>query len=80
MIVFGRWPHLATFSRRERFGTAWRHLNAMIRHSKVLPVKLPMASVPNVIVTVKNRALSPVVRLFIEQAPEVAKPLAKRKR
>jgi DNA-binding transcriptional LysR family regulator len=47
---------------------------------KVLPVDLPMASVPNVIVTVKNRILSPVAQLFIEQAREVAKPLAKHKR
>jgi DNA-binding transcriptional LysR family regulator len=47
---------------------------------KVLPVELPMARVPNVIVTVKNRALSPVSRLFIEQAREVAKRLAKHER
>jgi hypothetical protein len=32
------------------------------------------------IVTLKNRTLSPAVRLFIEQAREVAKPLAKRVR
>jgi DNA-binding transcriptional LysR family regulator len=47
---------------------------------KVLPVDLPMARGPNVIVTVKNRILSPVAQLFIEQAREVAKPLAKHKR
>jgi DNA-binding transcriptional LysR family regulator len=47
---------------------------------KVLPIELPMADVPNVIVTVKNRILSPVAQLFIEQAREVAKPLAKHKR
>src|SRR5262245_6726707 len=35
---------------------------------KVLPVKLPIASVPNGIVTLKNRTLSPVARLFIEHA------------
>jgi LysR family pca operon transcriptional activator len=46
---------------------------------KVLPVDLPMARVPNVIVTVRNRILSPVAQLFIEQAREVAKPLAKYK-
>lgn len=44
----------------------------------VLPVKLPMASVPSGIVTLKNRTLSPVARLFINAAREVAKPLAKR--
>jgi len=47
---------------------------------KVLPVKLQMAHVQNVIVTLKNRALSPVAQLFIDCAREVAKPLARRKR
>jgi hypothetical protein len=46
---------------------------------KVLPVQLPMARVPNGIVTLKTRALSPVAQLFIECAREVAKPQAKRK-
>ncbi len=46
---------------------------------KILPVELPMARRPNGIVTLKNRALSPVARLFIDWAREVAKPLAKRK-
>jgi DNA-binding transcriptional LysR family regulator len=46
---------------------------------KVLPVKLPMARLPNGIVTLKNRTLSPVAQLFIDCAREVAKPLAKRK-
>ena len=46
---------------------------------KILPVKLPMARLPNEIVTLKNRALGPVVQLFIDCAREVAKPLAKRK-
>jgi DNA-binding transcriptional LysR family regulator len=46
---------------------------------RILPVELPMARVPNGIVTLKNRTLSPVARLFIDSAREVAKPLAKRK-
>ena len=46
----------------------------------VLPIELPMARVPNGIVTLKNRTLSPVARLFIEHTREVAKPLAKGKR
>jgi DNA-binding transcriptional LysR family regulator len=45
---------------------------------KVLPVELPIASVPIGIVTLKNRTLSPVARLFIEHAREVAKPLARK--
>jgi len=46
---------------------------------KVLPVELPIARLPNGIVTLKNRALSPVARLFIDCARTVAKPLAKPK-
>lgn len=46
---------------------------------KILPVALPMARRPNGIVTLKNRALSPVAKLFIDCAREVAMPLAKRK-
>ena len=49
------------------------------RHEfKVLPVNLPLPSVPVGIVTLKNRTLSPAARLFIEHAREVAKPLARR--
>jgi DNA-binding transcriptional LysR family regulator len=47
---------------------------------KVLPVELPMARRPNGIVTLKNRAISPVAQIFIDCAREVAKPLARRKR
>ncbi len=43
---------------------------------KVLPVKLPAAEVPNGIVTLKNRTLSPVAQLFIDNAREIAKRLA----
>jgi DNA-binding transcriptional LysR family regulator len=46
---------------------------------KILPVELPTARRPNGIVTLKNRALSPVARLFIDCAREVAKPLTKPK-
>jgi DNA-binding transcriptional LysR family regulator len=46
---------------------------------KVLPVRLPAARLPVGIVTLKNRTLSPVARLFIETTREVAKPFAKRK-
>jgi DNA-binding transcriptional LysR family regulator len=47
---------------------------------KALPVELPMARLPNGIVTLKNRTLSPIAQLFIDCAREVAKPLAKTKR
>jgi DNA-binding transcriptional LysR family regulator len=46
---------------------------------KELPVKLPITSGPIGILTLKNRALSPVTQLFINCAREVAKPLSRRK-
>jgi len=44
---------------------------------KVLPIELQHARVPIGIVTLKNRTLSPVAKLFIETARKVANPLAK---
>jgi DNA-binding transcriptional LysR family regulator len=51
------------------------------RHTEVkaLPVQLPMAPVLNGIVILKNRTLGSVARLFIKNAREVAKLLAKPK-
>ena len=46
---------------------------------KILPVKLPLARMPIGVATLKNRSLSPVAKLFIEHAREVAKSLAKNK-
>ena len=40
---------------------------------KVLPVEFRTSRVPTGIVTLKNRSLSPVAKLFIETAREVAK-------
>jgi DNA-binding transcriptional LysR family regulator len=47
---------------------------------KALPVELPIRSTPVGIVTLKNRTLSPVVRLFIDYTRAVAKQLAKENR
>ena len=44
---------------------------------KVLPIKLPRWQLPYVLVTLKNRTLSPAAQLFIEYVRELAKPLAK---
>jgi DNA-binding transcriptional LysR family regulator len=44
---------------------------------KVLPIKLPVGPRPVAIVSLKNRTLSPVAKLFIDCAREVTKPLAK---
>src|SRR5215467_1197665 len=46
---------------------------------KVLPIDLGVPPQKVAIFTLKNRTLSPAVKLFIECAREVAKPLAKRK-
>jgi len=43
---------------------------------KVLPIELPIQPRPVGIVTLKNRTLSPVAKLFIERAREVTQPLA----
>jgi DNA-binding transcriptional LysR family regulator len=47
---------------------------------KKLPVELPIASEPIGIITLKNRAPSPVVQRFMDCAREVAKPLARQRR
>jgi DNA-binding transcriptional LysR family regulator len=46
---------------------------------KVLPIKLQHARAPVGIITLKNRTLSPVAQLFIDEAREVAKPLRGRR-
>ncbi|MET4798202.1 LysR family transcriptional regulator [Bradyrhizobium sp. LB11.1] len=46
---------------------------------KVLSVELPAARRPNGMVTVRDRAVSPVVQLVIDSARELARPMAKRK-
>jgi len=46
---------------------------------KALPVPLPKAGVPNGIVTLKSRALSPAAQLFIDCAQEVANTREKRR-
>ena len=45
---------------------------------KVLPVELPIRIPPIGIVSLKNRTINPLARLFIECAHSVAKPLADR--
>ena len=44
---------------------------------KILPVELPVAPLPVGIMTLKNRTISPVVRLFIDCARELTRPLAR---
>lgn len=44
---------------------------------KVLPVKLPRWRLPVAILTLKNRALTPVAKMFIEQTRRIAETLRK---
>jgi DNA-binding transcriptional LysR family regulator len=44
---------------------------------RVLPIPLPRWHVPTCVVTLKDRTLSPLAKLFIEALHELAKPLAK---
>ena len=46
---------------------------------KVLPVNLPIPAWPVGVMTLKNRTVTPVVKLFIDCAREVARPLVKAK-
>jgi DNA-binding transcriptional LysR family regulator len=46
---------------------------------KILPVELPTTQSSIGIITLKNRALSPLARAFIECAREVAMPFAKKR-
>lgn len=46
---------------------------------KALPIELPAPTFASSIVTLTNRTLSPVARLFIDVAREVTKPLAREK-
>jgi DNA-binding transcriptional LysR family regulator len=69
--LLAKGPYLAIFSDTVlRFGSNLPPL-------KVLPVTLPIPPLPVGIMTLKNRMLSPVTKLFIECAREVVKPLAK---
>ena len=43
---------------------------------KVLPVELPARQLSVVIVTMKNRTLSPLAKLFIDSARAMSRPLA----
>jgi len=45
---------------------------------RALPVELPDTRMPIAIITLKNRALSPIARLFIERVRAITKPLARR--
>ena len=55
-------------------------IDANLPPLKVLPVDLPIPPLPVGIMTLKNRTLSPVTRLFIDCTRELTKPLARQSR
>jgi DNA-binding transcriptional LysR family regulator len=59
------------------FSTSALRLPSRRPELKVLPVTLPIPRVPNGIITLKNRTLSPAVQLFIEHAHTLAKQLTR---
>ena len=60
-----------------QFVTALSISNIRWHGMKVLPVDLPVHEWPVVIATLKNRALSPVVELFLEFVRDFTKPMRK---
>ena len=61
------------------FPSSFLRLGASLPPLKVLPVRLPIPPWPVGIMTLSNRTLSPVAKLFIDAARDIAKPLAKRR-
>jgi DNA-binding transcriptional LysR family regulator len=55
------------------------HYCAKALKVKVLPVEMAIQPYPVGVVTLKNRTLNPIVRLFIDCAREIAKPFTKSK-
>lgn len=55
------------------YSNSFLQLSAKMIGIKVLPVKLQMQSTPAGVVTLKNRTTSPIAKMFISQAREIAK-------
>jgi DNA-binding transcriptional LysR family regulator len=68
-------PRLHPFAGERDFVTALAKSLARRFTLKVLPVDLPDRAWPVVIITLKNRTLSPVVELFIERARQFTRPM-----
>ena len=79
-LVTIAWPLVAHFLSNGRFITVCAR-SLVPRYSlKELPVDLPIRPWPVMVVTLKNRTLSPVVGRFIDSAREVAKSISTRTR
>jgi DNA-binding transcriptional LysR family regulator len=72
----------ALLARRPFLGTvpvSLLQFGANLPQLKVLPVDLPIPHLPVGLMTLRNRTLTPVVRLFIDRTREVVKPLTSKK-
>ena len=76
-LCFLRHPGWA-WTPEERIPATMLHFSAKRLSYKVLPVEMPVHMWPIGIVTLKGRTPNPALRLLIECAQEVAKPLASR--
>ena len=68
---------LASESYLAIFPASMLRFGANLPPLKVLPVALPIPPWPVGIMTLKNRTLPPLTRLFIDSAREVVRPLTK---
>jgi DNA-binding transcriptional LysR family regulator len=73
-------PLITDFLANGPFITAYPRSVVIHNSLKILPVELPVRPWPVVIMTLKNRTLSPVVERFIECAREVSRSFAARAR
>jgi len=62
------------------FSTSTLRLSARRDEFRALPTRLPMSRAPVGVVTLKARTLGPAVQLFIDQARQIARPLARERR
>jgi hypothetical protein len=56
------------------------HFGANRLRVKTLPVAIPMKSQPAEIITLRNRTLTPIAGLFIEELRALTRPMAKASR
>jgi DNA-binding transcriptional LysR family regulator len=75
-LVTLAWPLVAHFLVNGQFITGCARSVARLSRLKELPVDLPVQPWPVLMVTLKNRTLSPVVGRFMESARAVAKSIA----
>ena len=74
-MVTVSWPLAMHYVANGPFVTAYPRSVTLLYALKELPVELPVWSWPVLILTLKDRTLSPVAERFIQSAREVAKAM-----